>query len=203
MKIIRILLAILIIVGLGLLATQQYWLPRVVETILDWETTIKIMVPATDTLNATSTVTVMDDWNWIPATTTVAGIEFMYPNPIPATYVSAVDWPPQVMRTPGVLSCTEGAMASHGGEVTTSKLRTINAQLYCVSEARQGAAGTAYTFYQYAAQKGDFVTSVSFTLKTPQCMNYDDPRQRECLTEQKAFSVDVLADRIIESITMQ
>ncbi len=203
MKIIRVLLAILIIVGLGLLATQQYWVPRVVETILNWETTIRSNAPETDNRNATTTVSIMDNWNWIMATTSVVGIKFMYPHPIPTTYVSAVEWPPQVLRTPGEVSCTEGAMASHSGEVTTSQLRTINNQQYCVSEARQGAAGTAYTFYQYATQKGNFVVSVSFTLKIPQCLNYDEPMQKKCFREQATFAVDDLATKIIESISLQ
>ena len=209
MKTFRILLAFLLLVGLVLIVTKQYWLPVLVETILMSETSPPVMVPEgqnispNDFVSTTSTQTGMDAWNWVYATTSSAGTQFMYPNPIPTTYVSPVEWPPQVIVTTGRLSCTEGDMASHGGEVTTATVKTINTHVYCVAEAKQGAAGTTYTQYQYATEVGDFVASVSFTLKTPQCMNYDEPKQSECLTEQAALSVDLLADRIIQSITMR
>lgn len=205
MKTIRLVLALCIVTGLLLLVTQSYWAPRLVEAIISWQTDVVAIVPIVEIVaqNATTSETTMETWNWVYATTSVRGIQYMYPNPMPTTYVSPVDWPPQVIVSTGTVSCNEGDMASHSGEITTSKQRVISKQIYCVSEAKQGAAGTVYTQYQYATQQGDFVASVSFTLKTSQCMNYDVPTQHECLLEQSEFSVDVLAQRILESITTQ
>ncbi|MES2748961.1 MAG: hypothetical protein V4606_01020 [Patescibacteria group bacterium] len=201
MKTIRIVLGVLIVIGLGLLITQSYWLPRLVDTILDWESDAPqtVLLPET----ATTTAEGIDTWNWVYATTSASGTQFNYPNPLPTIYVSAVEWPPQVVVTEGTVSCLEGDMASHSGEVTSSTQRVINNQSYCVSESKQGAAGTSYTQYQYATKRGDFVVSVLFTLKTPQCMNYDEPRQSECQSEQAAFPVDELASRIIGSAVLQ
>ena len=205
MKTLHIILAFFIVVGLLLLVTQKYWLSLIVKSVPEWQTDTNFVIPAkeTENQNATTTQNAQDTWNWVYATTSASGIKFMYPDPIKATYVSPVDWPPQVMRTSGVVSCIVGDMASHSGEVTTSIWRTINNRPYCVSVSRQGAAGTTYTAYQYATQHGDFVSSVSFTLKTPQCMNYDTPLQQACIAEQTAFNVDALAERIIQSIIVQ
>jgi hypothetical protein len=74
-------------------------------------------------------------------------------------------------------------------------------QTYCVTKQSEGAAGSVYTTYQYETALGDSIATVLFTLRTPQCLNYDNPQQSACISEQTGFDVDVLADRILDSMT--
>lgn len=138
--------------------------------------------------------------NWVATTTSVQGISFEYPDPLPAVYVSAVEWPPSVSRGISVLNCAEGTMAGAGGEIATAKRQNINGQDYCVAVSGEGAAGSTYTSYEYRTAQNDAVIGVSFTLRTPQCSNYDDPERTACMTEQAAFSVDGLAAGILASV---
>lgn len=163
-------------------------------------TTTVVTPSATNTPVATTTG--VDNWQWVQPTTSAQGIQFSYPNPLPLTYVTTVDWPPVVSRVIGTLSCplAEGDMASHDGKITHSKRQTINGQVYCVAVSAEGAAGSTYTNYQYSTLQGDFVASVYFTLRTPQCLNYDDPKQTACKAEQADFDVAALAVRILKSV---
>lgn len=209
MKTIRIILLVLIVIGMGLLATQQYWMSSVVDTILRWEGEEMTVVPVipnpvtTTTTTTTTTTSPMNAWNWVNSTTSTTGTQFSYPDPLPTTYISSVDWPPQVTMTAGPLTCTGSDVASSSESTPAGMLKVINTRTYCVSKESEGAAGSAYTTYNYATAQGDFVAKVMFTLRTPQCMNYDEPKQTACKNEQAQFAVDALADRIVESITMQ
>lgn len=164
--------------------------------------TTSIIAPSATTTPVVATTTPTDNWQWVQSTTSAQGIQFSYPNPLPLTYVSAVDWPPLVSFIQGTLECpkVEGDIASHDGKVTHSKRQTINSQVYCVATSGDGAAGSTYINYQYSTLQGDSVASVYFTLRTPQCLNYDEPKQAACKAEQADFDVAALAVRILESV---
>lgn len=203
MKTIRIVLLLLIVLGLGLLATQQYWLPKLVNQILEWQGVatgpIDEMPTGTTTLTntATSSSEFMSDWNWVDGQ--VGETKFSRPDQLPTTYVTAVDWPPQVTVTPEKFVCDTTSAKSSGAVVDR---RTINDRIYCVTTLGEGAAGSTYTTYRYVVEEGDVVETVYFTLRTPQCMIYDDPLKSECKAEQAEFDVDALASKIAESITL-
>lgn len=142
----------------------------------------------------------MESWNWVYSEMSAQGTQFMYPDPLPTSYVTPVEWPPTVVVTGGTLECTPGMVPDASGELKLFAQRTIGGQDYCVGFGAQGAAGSTYTAYEYAAQQGDFIVRMSFTLRTPQCLNYDDPERSVCRGEQARFSTDALVVKMISSL---
>lgn len=118
------------------------------------------------------------------------GLTFRYPDPFPGSYVSAATWPPEVERTAGY-ACDEGT-----NQFFHTEEKVINGTTYCLSKVSEGAAGSTYIDYEYAKEG----IKVSFSLRFPQCANYDKPQQDECLVEQDTFESDTLADRILSSV---
>lgn len=115
------------------------------------------------------------------ATATQSAGAFRYPDPLHGSYVSAVAWPPEL------------SLAS-----TTCKTGTklIGNSEYCYREESEGAAGSTYVTYVYARGAHE----LTFTLRYPQCANYDEPSQSSCKLEQETFDVDTLAARILSSV---
>jgi hypothetical protein len=144
----------------------------------------------------------MSKWNWVLSEVSPQGAQFSYPKPVPTTYVTTQYWPPVVTMTSEDFSCKEGSALNSDGKQAQFARKTIGGSLYCVATSAEGAAGSTYTSYEYATTQGDFLTKVSFTLRTPQCMNYDEPEQSACKTDQASFNVDALADRIASSLKM-
>lgn len=132
-----------------------------------------------------------DNPEWVLSSPSPQGTAFEYPSPFPATYLSPQEWPPVVTLEGGEYSCAE------------EQQRMIEDREYCVVETSEGAAGSVYHSYEYIVSQGDFVARVRFTLRVPQCMNYDEPEQSACKAEQASFDIDGLADRIAQSIRMQ
>ena len=144
-------------------------------------------VPESDTHNTATTTE--DAWLLSPVST--QGTQFEYPEKLPTTFITAQEWPPQVVLEGGEYSCAE------------EQERIIGGREYCVVETSEGAAGSVYHTYEYITPQGDFIAHVKFTLKFPQCENYDEPQQNTCKAEQASFDIDGLADRIAQSIRMQ
>lgn len=176
MKTIGIVLLVLAILAVGLFFSQKLWMPLFG---MSGENT---------------------EWNWVSSETTSEELQFTYPNPLPTKFVTAADWPPVVSMTTGAFSCTEGDVTDPEGMRRHFERRTIGGHMYCVATSAEGAAGSTFTSYEYAIEKGNSVARVSFTLRTPQCMNYDEPEQSACKTEQASFDTNALADKIASSI---
>jgi hypothetical protein len=119
-----------------------------------------------------------------------SGMQFMYPVSLGTSYISTSTegWPPTAAIVSGTLSCA-----------ATDK-RMIGDRAYCITRESEGAAGSTFTTYTYATMQGTSVASTTFTLRFPQCMNYDDPQQSACTIEESSYDIDGLADRIISSI---
>ncbi len=145
----------------------------------------------------------MESWNWVLSPVSPQGTQFKYPEPLPTKYVVAQDWPPKVTMVAEEFACEPGSAVGADGEMKRFALRTLDGSDYCVGFSAEGAAGSTYTSYEYSTDQGDFVTRVSFTLRTPQCMNYDDPERGICKTEQALFTTDALAVDILSSLTMR
>lgn len=200
MKTIRIFLFFLIVLGIVLLLTQKWWVQPLIKSILDHEGTPQsLYTPDTADVVHNSTT----DWNWVLSEVSSQGTQFMYPSNLNTRYVTAQDWPPVVYMGVSEFSCTEGDALTQDGLQKHSEFRTVNDHTYCVSISSEGAAGSTYTTYEYSTEQGDFVTKVVFTLRTPQCLNFDEPEQSECKTEQADFNTDILADQIATSVRMQ
>jgi len=134
------------------------------------------------------------DGDWILSAPNAQGIQFMYPRELPTTYLSAAapeGWPPQVSLEGGAeYSCAEQ------DEIM------IGDRAYCTAIMSEGAAGSTYRTYEYITAQGDFLVRVIFTLRFPQCLNYDEPQRSACAQEEENFDVNGLADRVAQSIRM-
>jgi hypothetical protein len=203
MKTLNWILLMVIVIGVGLLVTQKYWVPGLVSFILEREggeqqsENYEVVAEVPEVVEVPGSD--MDTWNWVPSEVSAQGTQFSYPNPLPTTYVTPQNWPPTVELTAGAFVCEKGNVTGVDGMPKQYVQKTINGSNYCITTAVEGAAGSTYTSYEYTTAKGDFVTKVRFILRTPQCMNYDEPKQSACKIEQSTFDVDVLADRVASS----
>lgn len=130
---------------------------------------------------------------WILSQPDTRGIQFMYPEKLGTTYISTAapeGWPPRVWLEAGDYSCAEQDEHKVGD-------RTL-----CLVRTSEGAAGSTYTTYHYITAQDDFLAHTEFTLRFPQCLNYDEPQQNACQREQSSYDIDGLADRMLASIRM-
>jgi hypothetical protein len=134
------------------------------------------------------------DWK----TYNLDGITFQYPEKLPTIYMDLQDWPPQVQIINEPFGCLEaGSTIERAGR---TEIRVINGHTYCVTQLTQGAAGSTYNQYAYAKAFNDQTVIFTFTTREPQCMNYEDPKQTECLNERNSFSIDNFIDEIISTL---
>ena len=129
------------------------------------------------------------------------GISYKYPERLPTEYVEVVDWPPRIKILNGPLSCN--TLVSNNGRAETLGNRTLNGRSYCAAKEVQGAAGSIYTQHAYTTSIDDKVVFLTFSLRTPQCDNYEEPKRSTCKNEQSAFSVDDLTDQIVSTLILK
>jgi hypothetical protein len=142
------------------------------------------------------------DGEWTLSAPDARGLQFMYPTEMPTTYISAQTWPPLVELVANEYACTEGPITAADGPLKETTKHMVGDREYCVTLSSEAAAGSAYRTYEYVTEQGDFVARVVFTLRFPQCMNYDQPEQGLCASEQANFDIDGVVDRIASSIRM-
>jgi hypothetical protein len=140
--------------------------------------------------------------SWKTSTDTAERVSFKYPEDLSTTYIHAVDWPPTVAVTDGPFSCTEaGSEIARAGK---TELRRVVDREYCVTKESEGAAGSTYTMYAYAFEPqtggNGSVVILTFTLRAPQCANYDDPQKSACEGERETFDIDGVVDRIASTL---
>jgi hypothetical protein len=118
------------------------------------------------------------------------------------TYINPQEWPPQVnLLEAAPLDCVPADKpTAHGGQ---TEAKTVNGREYCVTTQVEGAAGSTYTDYAYLTILNNRLIRVNLTLREPQCLNYDQPKQGECQTEQANFDLDKVIDQIISSLTFK
>ena len=129
---------------------------------------------------------------------TQAGMTFTYFETLPETYIHVVDWPPKLQVNSGPFTCTEA------GDVTARAGRTrkivIDGHVYCVTEVQEGAAGSVYTQYAYAAERDGKTVIMTFSLRAEQCGNYDEPKRTECETERANFDIGGRIDAMFSTL---
>lgn len=130
-----------------------------------------------------------------------SGIRFEYPEKIAATYITPVDWPPQPRIDDKAFSCVEAGTSS--APAGRTQKRTINGRDYCITEESEGAAGSVYTRYTYSLPFNEKTAILSFSLRSVQCANYDEPAQGACLVERSKFNADSLIDPIAQSLKVK
>lgn len=138
------------------------------------------------------------DADWKTMTDVKTGISFRYPETLTTQYIQPTDWPPSVRPTQQPFACMQGGKQTQRGGQTSPQ--TINNTPYCVTAESEGAAGSTYTTYTYATPHKGASLTVSFTLRAPQCGNYDDPQKTACERERASFDVGSLADAIAQSV---
>lgn len=132
--------------------------------------------------------------------TTTADAAFWYPVELSAVYVTPADWPPSVQVAAGPFACTEGGSQTARAGVTSR--RVIEGRVYCVTAVSEGAAGSIYTMYAYAFEKGGKVLILTFSLRAVQCANYDEPERQACETERASFDEGPVIDRIAQTLAL-
>ncbi|MBU1563659.1 hypothetical protein KKF83_01115 [Patescibacteria group bacterium] len=125
---------------------------------------------------------------------------FRYPENLSTNYISPQEWPPKLLIIDDTeFSCEEGGLGINGRSGMTIQ-KKINNIVYCIESVSEGTAGTFYTNYTYTFLKDSKLVKLSFTLAYPQCDNYDDPQKTECEQERQIFDLDILINRIAESV---
>jgi hypothetical protein len=127
------------------------------------------------------------------------GMTFRYPKALSADYATAAEWPPVVTVRDGTFSCATTPQEVSGMLETTAQ-RFVDDRTYCVNVTNEGAAGSVYSSYAYTTAKDGKLVEVSFTIRYPNCYNYDDERSRACVREREAFDIDATVDRIVQTI---
>jgi hypothetical protein len=113
--------------------------------------------------------------------------------------VLAVDWPPQITIVDQEYSCLEaGSPTDRAGQ--TRKEQGPSGKEYCVSQVSEGAAGSTYTQYAYGFPFENKTAIFTFTIRTPQCLNYDEPNASGCVAEQKEFKPVNQVDRMAATL---
>jgi len=130
------------------------------------------------------------------------GATFQYPEQLQTKYIFTQEWPPKLQVIDNaVFSCQQGGLGINGRPGMTIQ-KKINNIVYCIENASEGTAGTFYTDYTYTFLKADKLVKLSFTLAYPECDNYGDPQKTECEQERQTFDLDVLINRIAESVRL-
>jgi len=124
-------------------------------------------------------------------TDATSSASFVYEDPLPFAYIRPFEWPPHIAIENKPLSCA------------SKDRKTIGGQLYCVTAVSEGAAGSTYITYTYATELSGKTVSLNFTLQEVQCLNYDEPKQTECLSERSLFNPDSVASDIMKTVQLK
>ncbi len=135
---------------------------------------------------------------WRDLTDAQQKIVFSYPIDLGQKYISPEEWPPKLSVSQADFVCQ--ATAETSSQASRVSERQINGQTYCISAESEGAAGTTYTSYIYTTQRAGRLISLAFTLRYPQCLNYDNPEQTACIDERQNFDIDGLLDQMMSSV---
>lgn len=149
---------------------------------------------ATSTVATTSSPASVSTDTWKTGSDAAHTLTFKYPADLGTTYLHATEWPPVVNAT------SSATCVAKEDEMGRTQQRTIAGSSYCVTELAEGAAGSTYTTYDYVTQKGSKNVTAHFTLRAPQCDNYDEPKRSQCHAERDTFSVDDLVAKIVSTI---
>lgn len=135
---------------------------------------------------------------WKTINDTASHMQFQYPENIDTPYITASDWPPKIQVLTQTFSCIEtGSETASAGQ--TTKI-TLNNTEVCLIKESEGAAGSTYTQYAYAIQKGEKTVFLTFSLRFVQCSNYNEPNKTACEIERQAFDINSIIGKIISTL---
>lgn len=139
--------------------------------------------------------------SWQTSTDVSTGVSFKYPEQLSTTYIHSTDWPPHIDISTAEFTCTEAGTETARAGKTEKKM--INGHEYCVTVLTEGAAGSTYTQYAYATHIGERTVIATFSLRSVQCGNYDEPQKNACEAERTAFNIDLIVDEMIGTVTFK
>ncbi len=116
----------------------------------------------------------------------------MYPKEIESKYVVTEEWPPTIEVIRAEISCAV-------------EVSIIEDRVYCSKVESEGAAGSVYKSYYHSVALGSsgYLANVTFTLRFPQCLNYDESEQAQCKEDQADEKIDQLIDEIIQTLVIK
>ncbi len=126
---------------------------------------------------------------------------FQYPADLGTTYISTIDWPPQLQLLNTPYTCTEAGTPTDRAGGTVEK--TIGGRRFCATEVSEGAAGSIYSQYAYVFERDEGIAVLTFSLRRVQCGNYSEPEASACRDEQAGFDIDALVGSIVQTISSQ
>lgn len=138
------------------------------------------------------------DSSWAVATSSQAS--WRYPADIRTSYIGTVDWPPQLQVVNEAFACTEAGSETSRAGIT--ERMTVGGNEYCRTVVSGAAAGSRYEQYAFAFPDGSRTLIFTFTLRFPQCDNYDEPRRSACKEEQSSFDVDEFLNGIRRTLVV-
>lgn len=113
--------------------------------------------------------------------------------PFPATYISSVVWPPQIVRSSStVADCLPNGLSQESSEVIIAGI------LYCKRTSSEGAAGSSYRTFSYDSLGQPQTTNITFTLRYTNCGVYNEPKKSQCENEQSTIDIETLLIAEIE-----
>ncbi len=145
--------------------------------------------------NITSNKSVETEWT----ATGSNGYSFKYPENLGTKYINTVDWPPVLNIQKTTFNCIESGNSENDRAGKTIK-ENINGKEFCITRESEGAAGSVYTSYAYAFAYENNTMIATFSLRAPQCMNYDNPQQTECINEENSFNISSVIFRVLATI---
>ncbi|MFA5023800.1 MAG: hypothetical protein WC523_02480 [Patescibacteria group bacterium] len=108
------------------------------------------------------------------------------------------NWPPIITVSSSSFTCKETPGTSSLPARTLKRL--VDNRAYCVEAMSEGAAGSVYTEFTYTTLSDSQLIVAKFTLRYPQCDNYDDPAKTICKNERETFDLDGVIDRIVKTL---
>ena len=123
---------------------------------------------------------------------------FTYPKETGTEFISFFDWPPIIVTLEETYSCENAGSIDESSGKTEE--RRINGKNYCITEIVGAALGSMYTQYAYLTEKSGKLFSIVFSLRKPNCGNYDETKKAECEKRQNEYNIDKVVDFIVTSI---
>jgi hypothetical protein len=113
-------------------------------------------------------------------------------------YVHPFAWPPEVTFLKKAYACTAGGKQTAQGGKTDEQV--FFGHTYCVTTESEGAAGSTYTNYVYTFAHGAGSAELRFTVRIPQCANYDEPKQSACKQEIADTNISLITAVVAQTL---
>lgn len=113
-------------------------------------------------------------------------------------YVNITDSPKITKIEDADFVCTiAGEETERAGKTETVEIDGVE---FCKTVVSEGAAGSIFYQYAYVFSKEEQRLRLTFTVRMPQCVNYDSPQKEACMEQQEKFNPDNIVANIIGAL---